>query len=100
MVILTPIENKSLQIFFKTVYRDLWGYLNQNCHKIVDRTHKKKDDALIRWPPCSPDFTPWDFLFWGFVPPLAANLRDLRNHITAAVALVNRDMLARMWDIA
>jgi hypothetical protein len=33
-----------------------------------------------------------------FVPPLPANLRDLRNHITAAVALVNRDMLTRVWD--
>jgi hypothetical protein len=25
---------------------------------------------------------------------------DLRNHITAAVALVNHDMLTRVWDIA
>jgi hypothetical protein len=33
-----------------------------------------------------------------FVPPLPANLRDLRNRITAAVALVNRDMLTRVWD--
>jgi hypothetical protein len=33
-----------------------------------------------------------------FVPPLPANLRDLRNRITAAVALVNHDMLTRMWD--
>jgi hypothetical protein len=34
----------------------------------------------------------------AFVPPLPADLRDLRNRITAAVALVNRDMLTRMWD--
>jgi hypothetical protein len=33
-----------------------------------------------------------------FVPSLPANLRDLRNRITAAVALVNRDMLTRVWD--
>jgi hypothetical protein len=32
------------------------------------------------------------------VPPLSADLRDLRNRITAAVALVNRDMLTRVWD--
>jgi hypothetical protein len=50
--------------------------------------------------------TPYDFFFWGFVKdavfvsPLPANLRDLRNRITAAVALVNRDMLTRVWDIA
>jgi hypothetical protein len=35
-----------------------------------------------------------------FVPPLPANLKDLHNRITAAVALVNRDMLPRVWDIA
>jgi hypothetical protein len=29
---------------------------------------------------------------------IVANLRDLRNRITAAVALVNRDMLTRVWD--
>jgi hypothetical protein len=46
------------------------------------------------------------FFFWGFVkvaafvPQLPANLRDLRNRITAAVALVNRDLLTRVWDIA
>jgi hypothetical protein len=33
-----------------------------------------------------------------FVPPLPANLQDLRNSITAAVALVDRDMLTRVWD--
>jgi hypothetical protein len=33
-----------------------------------------------------------------FVPPLPANLRDLRNRITAAVSLVNRDMLTWVWD--
>ena len=30
--------------------------------------------------------------------PLPANLQDLRNRITAAVALVDRDMLTRMWN--
>ena len=33
-----------------------------------------------------------------FVPPLPANLQDLRNLITAAVALVDRDMLTRAWN--
>jgi hypothetical protein len=31
---------------------------------------------------------------------IVANLWDLRNRITAAVALVNRDMLTRVWDNA
>jgi hypothetical protein len=29
---------------------------------------------------------------------IIANLRDLRNRITAVVALVNRDMLTQVWD--
>jgi hypothetical protein len=32
------------------------------------------------------------------LPPLPANLRDFRNRITAAVALVNHYMLTRVWD--
>ena len=54
------------------------------------------------WPPRSPDLTPCDFFLWGFVkdtvPPLPANLQDLRNRTTAAVALVDRDMLTRVWN--
>jgi hypothetical protein len=49
MVILTPIENKFLQVLFRSAH-------------------------------------------------IVANLRNLRNRITAAVALVNRDMLTRVWD--
>ena len=64
----------------------------------------QEDDALMRWPPRSPDLTLYDFFLWGFVkdtvfvPPLSANLQDLRNHITAAVALVDRDKLTRVWN--
>jgi hypothetical protein len=29
---------------------------------------------------------------------IVTDLRDLRNRITAAVVLVNRDMLTRVWD--
>jgi hypothetical protein len=32
------------------------------------------------------------------VPELPANLLDLRNRITAAVALVDRDKLTRVWN--
>jgi hypothetical protein len=51
-----------------------------------------------------PGFNPVRLFFWGFVkdivfvPPLPANLQDLRNRITAAVALVDRDMLTRVWN--
>jgi len=47
---------------------------------------------------------PCEFFFWRFVkdtvsvPPLPANHQDLRNRITAAVALVDRDVLTRVWN--
>jgi hypothetical protein len=56
------------------------------------------------WPPRSPDLTPCDFTFWGFVkdtvfvPPLPADLQDLCNRVTAAMALVDRDMLTHVWN--
>jgi len=64
----------------------------------------QEGDALMRWPPRSPDLNAYDFFLWGFVqdtvfvPPLPANLQDLCNLITAAVALVDRDMLTREWN--
>ena len=51
-----------------------------------------------------PGFNPVRFFLWGFVkdtvfvPSLPANLQDLRNRITAAVAPVDRDMLTRVWN--
>ena len=62
-------------------YKDAQGYLNRNLpQRWITRTGKE-DDALMRWPPRSPDLTPCDFFFWGFVkdtvfvPPLPANLQ-------------------------
>ena len=56
------------------------------------------------WPPRSPDLTPWYFFFWGFVKytvfvlPVPANLQKLCDHITVAVALIDCDMLTRVWN--
>ena len=33
-----------------------------------------------------------------FVPPVPVNLQELRDHITAAMALMDRDMLTRVWN--
>jgi len=62
-------------------YKGLRGYLNRNLpQRWIGRTGKE-DDALMRWPPRSPDLTTCDFFFWGFVkdtvfvPPLPANLQ-------------------------
>jgi len=85
-------------------HKDVRGYLNRNLPlRWIGRTGKD-DDTLMQWPPRSPDLTPCDFFFWGFVkdtvfvPPLPANLQDLRNRTTAAVALVDRDMLTHVWN--
>jgi hypothetical protein len=68
--------------------------------------------APIAWPPRSPDLTPLDFFLWGFVkdrvfvPPLPANVVELRTRITAAVADVTPEMLRSVrqetdygWDV-
>ena len=60
--------------------------------------------APIAWPPRSPDLTPLDFFLWGFVkdrvfvPPLPANVVELRTRITAAVAKVTPEMLRNVWQ--
>ena len=51
-----------------------------------------------------PDLTPMDFFLWGFVtdqvfvPPLPANVVELRTRITAAVAKVTPEMLHSVWQ--
>ena len=63
-----------------------------------------KDLALHSWPPRSPDMTPCDFFLWGYlkervyVPPLSADLDEIKNRITAAVKSVTEDTLRRFWD--
>ena len=62
-------------------YKDVWGYLNRNLPQRWRGRTRKDEDALMRWPPRSPDLTPCDFFFWGFVkdtvfvPPLPGNLQ-------------------------
>lgn len=87
------------------------GYLNQNLlqrwkgytRKVDDMLMWWLDDVLILWPPWSPDLPPCDFL-WRFVkdavfvPPLPTNLQDHIHLITAAVSVVDRDMLTRTWN--
>lgn len=62
------------------------------------------DRACFEWPPRSPDLTPCDFYLWGFikdrvyVPPLPADLPDLRNRIAAAVATITPETLINVWE--
>ena len=69
----------------------------------MDRTFGQEDVALMRWPPISPDLTPCDFFLCGFkdtvfVPPVPANLQELRDRIAAALALIDRGVLTLEWN--
>ena len=52
----------------------------------------------------SPDLTPHDFFFWGYVkglvyvPPLPREVDDLKTRITEALATINNSMLGRIWQ--
>jgi hypothetical protein len=78
-------------------------YLNDNLpHSWIGRA-VITDLSFHTWPPRSPDLTPCDFVLWGYVkdivyvPPLPNDLQELTQSIIAAVATINRDMLARVW---
>ena len=60
--------------------------------------------AYLQWSPRSPDLAPCGFFLWSFVkdkvciPPLPANLPELRDRIREAVAAVTTDMLIDVWE--
>ena len=53
--------------------------------------------------PRSPDLSTCHFFLWGyvkglvFVLPLPANIEEMKQRITAALATVTEDMLQRVW---
>ncbi|GBN33318.1 hypothetical protein AVEN_1097-1 [Araneus ventricosus] len=51
----------------------------------------------IAWPPISPDISPLDFFFWGYIKDKVYSreihdVEDLRASITAAIATVTTEM--------
>ncbi|GFW98498.1 DUF4817 domain-containing protein [Trichonephila clavipes] len=59
-------------------------------------------DGPIAWPPRSPDLTPLDFFFWGYVKytvygTQVNSLEELKQNIQTAVATVDVSMLKRSW---
>jgi hypothetical protein len=53
-------------------------------------------------PPRSPDLTPLDFLFWGFVKDIlyreeVQNMHELRDRIVRAAKCVTTEMPASTW---
>jgi hypothetical protein len=58
--------------------------------------------GFLAWPPRTPDLTPLDFFFWGYVKNIfyqekIADLRALRHCITEAVVTVTEVMLVNTW---
>jgi hypothetical protein len=56
----------------------------------------------ITWPSRSPDLTPLDFLFWGYVKAVVYNQRvdmldEHKAWTAAAIANVTKDMLRHAW---
>lgn len=79
-------------------------YLNENVPQRWIGRRGAKDLALCAWPARSPDLTVCDFFLWGYVkdkvyvPPLPANIDDMKDRITAAINTVDRDILRRVWE--
>ena len=57
----------------------------------------------VKWPPRSLYLSLCDFFLWGFVkglvfiPPLPANIEEMKQRNTAALENVTEDMLQRVW---
>ena len=56
----------------------------------------------IPWPPRSPDITPLDFSFWGYVKDIVyrtkvRDMTDLRQRISNAIATIEA-MLQQTWQ--
>ena len=57
------------------------------------------NDKHIPWPPRSPDITPMDYFFWGYIKSKAyvrnyENFDDLKDSVIAAFQEVSREMLS------
>ena len=82
----------------------VWAYLNDNLPKIWIGHAGGEDNMMLKWPPCSPDLTASNFFLWGYVkslvyvPPLPANVNELKQRITIALKTVTQDMLHCVWE--
>ena len=85
-------------------HRNVRHFLNESLPQRSIGRVGKEDLALQFWPPRSPDLTPCDFFWWGFVkdafhvPSLPTILDDLKSRITTAVNSVTQDILLRVWN--
>ena len=82
---------------------DVRTYLNQQLPGRWIGRAAERDQTMMKWPPRSPDLTPLDFYFWGYVkgkvyvPPLAQTIDQLKIRIRAAIQTVTIDVLIKVW---
>lgn len=60
-------------------------------------------DGPTAWPPRSPDITPLDFFFWGYVKERVfqepiQDVDELKRRITTVIRTVNNEMLFNTWE--
>ena len=99
---------KSKRIMSKTIFqqdgapphigKEVKLFLHNNFKNRVISRHFDFD-----WPARSPDITPLDFWFWGYVKHQVykiklANLNDLKARIVYVCSTIDQDMLARVID--
>ena len=81
---------------------DVSAYLNDELENRWVGRAAAADDALLLWPPRSPDLTPLDYFLWGFVkrkvyyPPLANSIEELKERIRLAVTPVKLQVLNKV----
>ena len=80
------------------------AYLNDNLPRRWIGRANGEDNVMLKWPPRSPDLTQCNFFLWGYVkilvyvPPLPANVNELKQRITIALETVTQAMLHRVWE--
>jgi hypothetical protein len=61
------------------------------------------EGMIVLWPPRSPDITPMDFFFWGYLKHIvyAEKIQDmhhLKERINSVITTVTPDMIQRTWS--
>ena len=73
-------------------------------YRIAETLYRVFQKELYKAALQGPDLTPMDFFLWRFVkdqvfvPPLPANVVELRTRITATVAKVTPEILRSVWQ--
>ena len=80
------------------------AYLNNNLPRRWIGSTSGEGNVMLKWPPRSPELTPCDFFLWEYVktlanvPPLSANVNELKQRTTIALETVTQDMLHRVLE--